>query len=311
MADGPKYSKPREFYGESQPANTYPVEHTGSAGTPQRTAEATANKQFELALDSAGSPASRPPAGAWVMTSAPPAQPEDAAEAADYKKRFGDLMNTVGDIRREHAKEMEQMKLMLQLNSETGRFNQVAAAQIPLPPGIDPNKELKVKDLYAALPQLYTSLQEGTRAQVLRESWDVTPEEEAAIVQEYPQVASYARESDRLAFIKRAAQIRRKFAVPDATSAPRATTAPERAVPNAVPQPEAAHSAPVADAPAESGLELATRAYNASKAQLGRATSDQEKKQILRDMRDARDAIVRMQGVTEEMEQQTPIRMKG
>lgn len=318
MADGPKLNKPREFYGDSQPANSYPVEHPGG-GTPQRTADPATNAELRLTVDRNGAPIQDQiplntlpdSAGASFQSSAPPAQPEAVAEAQDYKKRFGDLMNQVGEMRRNHNQQMEEMKLMLQLNQETGRAP-TAPAPIAMPPGIDPNKELKAKDLYQALPHLYTALQEGTRAQVLREVWDVTPEEEAGIRQEYPQVDNYARESDRLAFIKRAASIRRRFAVPEAqanSGAPQ--PAPERAVSHTVPQPEVSPVQPVSDSAPISAMELASKAYNSAKARLDSASSDLERKQILREMREARDAIVRSQGVSEEMEQLSGLRMKG
>jgi hypothetical protein len=244
-----------------------------------------------------------------VQSSAPPATPEAAAEAEDYKKRYGDLVNKVGEMDRRHAREMEEMRLMNQLNQQTGRV--APPQQIPIPPGVDPKEEFTVEKFYQFLPHLNAAVTETARAQAIRSTWDVTPEEEAEIARDYPQLQNLGQEADRLAFIRQAAFTRRKFKEPEATPvspAPQTPVLQSRPAPATVPQPEAAPSAPVADAPPENPYELASQAYRAAEARLGSAATDQERKQILREMREARDIVLRAQGITEEIEREMPIR---
>lgn len=316
MANGPKMAKPRGYIGDVAP-NSYPVDHTGPAPKPARTAEPVVDKELHLMVDAHGTPQQvGPPAKesekqteTTVQSSAPPAQPEAAAEDELFKKRYGDLVNRLGEMERKHAQEKEEMRLMMQLNQQTGRI--AAQAPVQIPQGLDPEQELKIKDLYAALPHIHQAAAETAQAQAIRATWDVSPEEEAEITRDFPQLQNLGREADRLSFIQNAARSRRKFKeeqAPPVSQAPPEPLPQYRPAPATVPQPEAAPSAPVADAQPENAYELASQAYRAAEARLGSATTDQERKQILREMREARDIVLRAQGITEEIERELPIR---
>jgi hypothetical protein len=221
-------------------------------------------------LELHGPPTPTPPTR--VQTSTPPAQPDLAAENAGLRQREGELIRAMGEQNRKFEEMLETQRLDMEIRS-AGMIPQVAApAPQQLPQGFNPEDTVTMGQV---IPMLQNTVQMA-QLQAIRATWDVTPEEENAVFQQYPQLAN-TPEPARTTFVQKAALMARKRASGSSPAAEspadngKQATPPrssQRPLTNVVPHVEAGHGAPSFPEPeagANDAYTAATREYEEAK----------------------------------------------
>ena len=307
----------RETHTDVIPDSTYPVDYTGSAPAPARVADnAGFTEPYHLMQSPGGAkyvnpqenpndPTLQDPALKAVKSTTPPANPAQAAELDEYKQKFGELLDSVGKMRRDHDRENQELRLMLEMNQNLGRNPGPTQQGLPqLPPGTDLNKELTLGDMLQVRKSVVPVMQSGAQAQAIRAAWDVTSEEEAAVLRDYPNLQT-TQDPDRSRFVQRAVQLRRQASeaavTPTPTPVPIVPVPQQRAAAPTVPQPEAALQQSVAEPATVSLMEKAQEAYATAQARLKTGNiPDSSRKELLNQMREAKDVIDAQLGKNED-----------
>lgn len=296
----------------------HPGPHLGRAPEPSRTAEIASGPNMEMPMNEVPSgtpgeatapntqpqpPAPPQPTVPGVQSSPPPAAPESASELAALRQQVGELVQGIGNLKASHAREVEEMRLMMEMN----QANQLAP-QIPpmgVPEGVDPDQEMKVGDFFQYFNGIIGPVVTTAQAQALRGMWDVTAEEETAVLQAYPNL-QVMPEPNRTNFIQKAVALRRQATAGPASPTPAQAAqaspqpAPSRPAPPTVPHVEHTPAPAVPDFQPKDELVEARREYDEAKA--SQANSPAEHKERLRKMRAATDKINALLGNTEEMQ---------
>jgi hypothetical protein len=137
-----------------------------------------------------------------VQTSPAPQNPVQAEQESATEKRIGELIQAMGDQNARHQRQMEEM----QLKYETQSALAMGAPNVQLPENFDPEATVKAGDLF----NIMTRTDSVIRETVIRNTWDVTPEEESAILQSNPQIAQIQDGAKRAELVKRAASLLRQ-----------------------------------------------------------------------------------------------------
>jgi len=186
-----------------------------------------------------------------------PADPQTAAQLAELLKQNGDLVRALGERDKKHDLQMKQLRfdVQTQLAARDG------APNVSLPPGVDPETPVNAGQLMTVLTK-HSLAQE---AHNMRQGWDVTPYEEATVLQTNPALQSLA-EPRRTAMIREAVSLLRESMppAPASTEAPVPSGDPNRRPARevvAAPEIVGARSNGQSDAPGEDELAKAQRQY--------------------------------------------------
>lgn len=117
------------------------------------------------------------------------------------KQQIGQLTESIGRIRQDSDAKLEEQALnhQIQLLSMQGR-------RVPtLPEGVNPQQTVTLADM----TQILTSFGNDFESAIMRRTWDVTPEEELAVLQSNPALQNLT-EPDKTGFIKKAVESRRR-----------------------------------------------------------------------------------------------------
>lgn len=162
------------------------------------------------------------------MRSAPaPENPQYAADFAELRQQIGQLTQSIGSMRDDYESRLEEQKL----NHEAQLLSMRAPSQVQLPPGLDPAQNVTLGDLTNVL----TDYGNTFHAAMLRQLWDVTPDEEMAVLTANPSLATLP-EPQKTNLIKRAVELRRGRNRPAAPTAPASTQAPGSSASPSAPQ---------------------------------------------------------------------------
>ena len=232
-----------------------------------------------------------------MQESAPPQAPAAAAETAELKQKLGQALHAIGELKQENA----QRTLDAQVNATLA---DVSKAVHPEATPVDfsqfpkdkLNQNLTVQDFMTAMQTMMPKLVAEANAQVLRQNWDVTPQEQQAALQRYPQLAQYPQGSpEQLTAIKKVVDLLRSSAQP-AQVAPSAGSAPAqqtRPAQRTVPMVEQSTPSEMAD--------------NAGSDVVAQAQADYEKAKLIKNpkerinaMRSAFDRIKAAAGVSQD-----------
>jgi hypothetical protein len=236
-------------------------------------------------VDDFGNPEPQAPAAPEVQVAPAPQDPDLAAQMAELRQQVGSLVNAMG----ERNATVRELELQLELaKAGAGR----PAPVIPqLPQGVNPDHPLTIGEFHNVyFGQLLPQQQAVAAAQAIRAGWDVTPEEEYAVIQTYPNLPT--QEPDRTRFIAKAATLRRPPTPAKAASATPSASAPTRPAPPVVPHVEASTPSVGSAQPSNAAAQLRAR-YEAAKQ-----IEDPKKRETA--MRDAAQAIERALGITDE-----------
>lgn len=197
-----------------------PAPHQGPAQEPSRTATIDdvptykAPPQIEtLPLDPTTEPSRQieAPLEAPVSleTTPPPEDPEKAVKQSTSETRIGELTRALGEQKKDFEQKLEEMALRYEsqlaaLVSQAGAATPPAAGQ--LPPNVDPEAQMTVGQFVQAMDKMWPYMQE----QLIRSQWDVTPEEEQAVLQSNPHIAKIADGMQRAEFVRKAVTLARK-----------------------------------------------------------------------------------------------------
>lgn len=163
-----------------------------------------------------------------MQESAPPQAPAAAAETAELKQKLGQALHAIGELKQENA----QRSLDAQVNATLA---EVAKAVHPQAEPVDfsqfpadkLNQNLTVQDFMTAMQNMMPRLVSEANAQVLRQNWDVTPQEQQAAIQRYPQLAQYPEGStEQLTAVKKVVDLLRSQSAQPAQAAPSAGSQP-------------------------------------------------------------------------------------
>lgn len=183
--------------------------YTGAAPTPSRmvsigdrvadgTSIAMEAGLFPIGPSDTSAP---PPLPRGMRSAAPPEDPQMASALQEMKQQIGQLTESIGRIRQDSDAKLEEQALnhQIQLLSMQGR-------RLPaLPDGVDPKQNVTLADM----TQILTSFGNDFESALMRRTWDVTPEEELAVLQSNPTLQTLT-EPDRTGFIKKAVDSRRR-----------------------------------------------------------------------------------------------------
>lgn len=192
-----------------------------------------------------------------LQSTPPPAAPDLTAQIEELRANYGQAINALGDERKQRT-DLEQRLAELQLQMEAmaaapqtppgapAPAPGIAPQPGPLPPGFTEEQLSETptyRDLLAFGQQLAMHQQqqiEKTQADLIRSTWDITPEEEQQILSRFP---TY----NQLPELQKVHQIKRAV---DMLLRPKESTSPQPATPAPLP---AAPTAP-ATAPAPTPL---------------------------------------------------------
>lgn len=172
-----------------------------------------------------------------MQESAPPQAPVAAAESAELRQKLGQALQAIGELKQENAQRSLDAKVNATL-AEVAKAVAPAAVDFSQFPTDKLEQNLTVKDFMSAMQNMMPRLVSEAQAQVLRQNWDITPQEQQEAVQRYPKLSQYAEgSSEQLTAIKRVVDVMRSSAQP-AQAAPSAgpvtaqpTRTPQRVVP--------------------------------------------------------------------------------
>jgi hypothetical protein len=297
--------------------------NAGQAPGPQRTAQNSAN----LGSTNDGQPAPHgatlvispgqngEPQQTWgpdgeliapVQQSAPPANPGEASELAALRQQNGQLLRQIGQDRQDA--EIRQMEFELRMEAQLAAMAPQQPDQIQLPPGVDPEAQLNVGQML----QLLNNVAPGVTSNAVRGSWDVTPQEEQAVLQSNPAINNVA-EPAKTELIKRAVSLLRQRQTPaqqqqqspPAASPEAASYQPvaQRPAAPTVPNPETSQAPAYAPEAGGGTVQDANAAANARyyelKAQLPACKTKKEKRMLLAQMKSAMIEARNAAGVSE------------
>lgn len=153
--------------------------------------------------------------------SQPPADPERAVQESTIEKRIGELTRALGERDARHADEMQEMRLLYE--SQLAAIQAAnGGAQTQLPPGTNPDAPVTVKEFAQYMDRVLPYLEE----KAIRNTWDVTQEEERAILQANPHFQSLPDGAQRAKFIQNAANLMRKRQASASAPAPQTQSGP-------------------------------------------------------------------------------------
>jgi hypothetical protein len=135
----------------------------------------------------------------------------------ELRQQVGQLTEAVGRIKSEAEAKLEEQALnhQIQLMAMQGR-------RLPtLPDGVNPAQPVTIGDM----TQILTSFGNDMESAMMRKTWDVTPEEELAVLQANPQIGQLT-EPDKTSLIKRAVETRRRASRGSAPTTNSSTAAP-------------------------------------------------------------------------------------
>lgn len=122
-----------------------------------------------------------------LVTSPAPENPEQVLSISELERDRREFQSWM----EKQKEEIEALKLEAELNSQIqalkGRPRQ-EYAPVPLPPGVKPDQNVTVEQLTAFLQQALPALQEEAESAAIRAQWSVTPEQEQAIREKFPQI---------------------------------------------------------------------------------------------------------------------------
>lgn len=193
-----------------------------------------------------------PPLPRGLRTSEPPPNPEMAANLAELNQKIGQLTESVGRIKSDYEAKLEEQALnhQVQLLAMQGRRAPV------LPQGVDPAQTVTIGDLTHILTSYGNDMQSG----LIRQSWDVSPEEELSVLNANPSLANLP-EPDKTIFIQKAVALRRRnsgtqprAAAPTTSSSPQAPGSVAAPVAPQNSRPVAGHIVPMVESGAPSDI---------------------------------------------------------
>ena len=183
-----------------------------------------------------------------VQSTPPPAAPDLTAQVEELRANYGQAINALGDERKQR-RDLEQRLAELQLQMEAmatapttpsapqaPTSSAVPPASAPLPAGLTEEQLSETptyRDLLAFGQQIALHNQqliEKTQADLIRSTWDVTPEEEQQILSRFP-TYNQLPELQKVHQIKRAVDM--LLRPKDSTSTEPAASAPLPAAPTA------------------------------------------------------------------------------
>lgn len=135
-----------------------------------------------------------------------PKDPEKAVVQATTEDRIGELTQALGEQKKQHDLALQEMALKheSELAALASQANVNPASF--LPQGIDPNQAVKAGELMVMLQKIVPYLDE----KITRSGWDITPEEESAVLQANPHFANITDGAKRVECILRAVQLSRE-----------------------------------------------------------------------------------------------------
>jgi hypothetical protein len=148
------------------------------------------------------------------QASPPPAEPEQAAESQDWKHRYGETIQALGDIKKQLAerdRQLQQMNLQMQAMMAAGAAGQPpqqsqAAGEVPE----DPDATVTVSEMQNQINRAIQQQQEGFQAQTIVMQAGLTQQEIVDILQENPYLQNQNISPVRRAqFIVQAARLKR------------------------------------------------------------------------------------------------------
>lgn len=149
------------------------------------------------APDAEFSPPQAPPTEPQVRETPAPREPQTAAELAEARANYGRTIQELGQKQdRIDALEREVTKMQLLLEAATAQTDNPEAQidALSLPEGVDPDQAATLKDLWQTAREisknsLRTNAQQ--QAEIIRAKWNVTPEIEADILEQFPAVNNF------------------------------------------------------------------------------------------------------------------------
>jgi len=241
-----------------------------------------------------------------LQTSPPPANPEDAAELQRLRSEVGGLRDELGKRDEAHTQKLAELDLRMKMSAGAQPQAQ-RSAPMQLPPGLNAEDNPTWEQFNAVLNQVIPNVQAVAQAQAIRGVWDVTPAEEMAVLQEYPNLTQ--TEPDRTRLIKEAALLKRPPKEEPAVPAPASVSTvappevPERPLGRTVPLKETGSAPAISDAPSESAMALAQAEYDAA----ARITDKQER---LTARKAAWNKLLALQGMTQNTIFTTPFKQE-
>ncbi len=304
--------------GVLQPNTPWGVGYEGPGPEPARSAAFVPadSRGYEVNQDYGASPQNAVPGAlpAEIQATPPPANPDQASELAELKRTVGELTAGIGEMKQTHRRELEEARLLAEFAQSANRPSQIPINS--LPPGVNLEDPVNAGTLINTLNQLIPRMEVNFAARAIRDNWDVTPEEIAAVAARHPQMNTFT-EPDLSRFILRMVKFQRSQTAetapagePTQTVAPQVTQPQTREIPGrVVPQTEAVSDPRVAETPAMHPVEAAQRNY--AEAEALPARTDMERKERMRQKRIAFDALNVAKGLTEDAQKHQGFQQKS
>jgi len=202
-----------------------------------------------------------------MQESAPPQAPAIAADNAELSQKLGQALQAIGELKRENAE--RTMDAEVERTLATARLPQAPQMDLSQFPQDKLNEPLTVQEFMIVLQNMYPKLVAEAQASALRGTWDVTPQEQAAALQRYPQLSQMKDGSaEQLTALKRVVDVMRSNSAQPAQAAPsvQAETAQTTRTPQRVsPMVERSSPSETPDTGGPGSLGKAQAAYEAAK----------------------------------------------
>lgn len=236
-----------------------------------------------------------------TISSPPPSDPAEATEVAILTKQVGELIRALGAKDKKHTQELQALKFDIEMQLASANPQTINPNAV-LPQGINPEDPATMGQLVGTIANLGPFVQ----AQIIRGTWDVSPTEELAVLQQYPNLNSLP-EPVKSQKIKQAVNLMRQFSEASEThETPENGTTPSsahQATPTRITQRQARPTVPIVERSNNPQFEEPRPVDNLQMARAKYAAADRikDKNERLKAKKAAYLEAVRAAGLTDEM----------